>query len=366
MQQAPVKQNPLTYYLRTLLYMFIALLLRLAAFAPLAALLLFPAGSPLRYLAVLCPLLVIFGILPLRFSFAQALARKSRFRYFSFDTALNMGNYGEKLLESLLHFVNVAKWGIPLLAVGVYALYVQKNVDVKTLMLSLMELGKNVTGVWQAIANFFATLFGGAPLTQVAGSLMEGIYTVLAVAGLALAVLLFGAMRNSCNRYIWAVANGENHSTRTEISRRMRGRRWQQCLAGLCNLALWSPFLIVLALCVKDVAAEASTQLMLIVGYGGPSPLTLLSKFQPLIWAFLLLYMPLLPARRILTATFAIRETRHTIPVRKTAEITAETQNVETTDEAQLPPALVPEWVRAENEPENQPESTESGNGLGA
>ena len=47
MQHTTVKHNPLTFYLRMLLYMFVALLLRLLALAPLACLFVFPAGSPL-------------------------------------------------------------------------------------------------------------------------------------------------------------------------------------------------------------------------------------------------------------------------------------------------------------------------------
>ena len=69
------RQNPLTFYLRTLLYMFMALVMRVVAFAPLCALWVFPAGSQWRWLAVLCPVLLIFFILPLRFSFAQALVQ---------------------------------------------------------------------------------------------------------------------------------------------------------------------------------------------------------------------------------------------------------------------------------------------------
>ena len=43
MQHTTVKHNPLTFYLRMLLYMFVGLLLRLLALAPLACLFVFPA-----------------------------------------------------------------------------------------------------------------------------------------------------------------------------------------------------------------------------------------------------------------------------------------------------------------------------------
>ena len=55
MQHTTAKHNPLTFYLRMLLYMFVGLLLRLLALAPLACLFVFPAGSPLKLLALLCP-----------------------------------------------------------------------------------------------------------------------------------------------------------------------------------------------------------------------------------------------------------------------------------------------------------------------
>lgn len=102
MQHTTAKHNPLTFYLRMLLYMFVALLLRLLALAPLACLFVFPAGSPLKLLALLCPVLLVLLVLPLRYSFAEAMVRRGGYRYFSFDTALNLGNYGEKLAESLL------------------------------------------------------------------------------------------------------------------------------------------------------------------------------------------------------------------------------------------------------------------------
>ena len=62
MQQT--KQNPLVFYLRMLLYMFIALFLRLAALSPLVCLFAFPDGSALKWLWLACPVLMVFFILP--------------------------------------------------------------------------------------------------------------------------------------------------------------------------------------------------------------------------------------------------------------------------------------------------------------
>ena len=63
MQQTAVAHNPFTFYLRTLLYMFVALFLRLVALAPLACLFLFPQGSPLKLLSLLCPAMLALLIL---------------------------------------------------------------------------------------------------------------------------------------------------------------------------------------------------------------------------------------------------------------------------------------------------------------
>ena len=81
------RQNPVAFYLRALTYTLFALLLRLLMLAPLLFLLM-PAGSPWRWGALLCPVLLIFVVLPMRYSFADALVQKPRQRFFSFDTAL--------------------------------------------------------------------------------------------------------------------------------------------------------------------------------------------------------------------------------------------------------------------------------------
>lgn len=344
MQNTVVKQNPLTFYLRVWLYMFIALMLRVVALSPLAVLFAFPAGSPWRYAALLCPVLYVFFIGPLSFSFADALVQRPRCRAFSFDRALSLKGYGEKLMESLLHALSVLKWAIPLLALGGYAYYCKDSVDAKTLMASLINMGKTAGDIWYGTANFFVTLFGHQPMTPVAGSLMQGLYVVLGVVGLAALVLIYGMVRNSATRYIWVIASRGERPVRTEIRRRLRGRRWRQLLTGLGNLVLWSPFLAVVGLSLKDVVADAATQLMLSMGSPTGSALDVSGALTPLFAAFLFLYMPLLPARRILTAAFATRDIRHTAP-KKTEPAAAQPATGEG-----MPSAIVPDWVKAENQ----------------
>lgn len=328
MQQTTVVHNPLTFYLRMLLYMFIALLVRLVAFTPLACLFVFPAGSPLKLLALLCPVLLVLLVLPLRYSFAEALVNRDGRRYFSFDTALNLGNYGEKLAESLLHAAHVVKWGLPFFAMLIYGYYWYKEVDALTLLKTLTELGQGWTSVWCSVANFFLSLVGAATLTPPKNTLMDGVVAVLAVLGLGVAIWLYGAVRNSATRYVWAYANSNDHSPRKELRRRLRGRRLAQLGVGLINLVLWIPFVIAVVAAVKGVLTGAAEAVLKVFTRQGSSGLDTAQAVLPLMTAFVFLYMPLLPIRRILTASFALwnhhpKTNSSGTPVQQTASLTA-------------------------------------------
>ena len=345
----PKKQNVVLFYVRVFLYCLIALLIRAAALAPLAALSVFPADSPWRWLWVVSPVLVVFLVLPLRFSFADALVQQPRTRNFSIDRALSLCQYGEKLLESLRHALSVLKWALPLAGLGAWGWYLKEKYTVKGLLDGLKDLGRNVSAARYAVINFFRTLFGHLPLETVEGSYMEGLYTLLALAGLGLLILLYGAVRNSATRYIWAVANREDRSVRREIRRRLRGRRCAQLGTALCNLLLCVPFLWIAGLQLKDTFLNLTQQLVLTMTWNGRIQLgpDTLETLLPLTLTFLLTYMPLLPARRILTAAFAVREPRHTAP--------RSGQPAE--EDPTLPKAIVPDWVRAENEAQTEENS---------
>ena len=125
------QQSLVITYLIMLAYMLLALLARLVALSPLYALYAFPADSPLRYLALLCPLLVLCVILPLRFSFAQALVRRKEKHGFSMPEAFSFASYGEKLGEGVWHALHVFVWSLPLLAALVYA-YLFQNMAAAT------------------------------------------------------------------------------------------------------------------------------------------------------------------------------------------------------------------------------------------
>ncbi len=301
----PVQHNPVIFYLRTLLYMCIAMILRLVTFAPLVCLVLFPVESPFFYLAFLCPLLFLFFLLPLRFSFAQALVQPSHTRFFSFDTALGLHRYGEKLGESLLHLVNVLKWGIPLAAMLAYGYYCYDNVGALSLMGSISTLGENATKAYHNVLGFLAPAQAAAD-----GGFMEGLYTLGGMLGLGILLLLFGAMRNSAGRYIWAVAAREDHNPRTETRRRLRGRRFQQLLAALINLLLFAPFLILVGITLHTVFTNTVSAVMMALASSSMNLPELGSATGPLLIAFFGLYLPLLPLRRMVTAYFVAKKVR--------------------------------------------------------
>lgn len=312
MQQS--RQCPFVFYLRMLLYMFIALLLRLAALGPLACLLIFPEGSALRWLWLLCPVLVVLLILPLRFSFAQAAVQQPGKRYFSFDSALGLSHYGEKLAESLLHVLHVMKWGIPLFAMLAVAYYWYSSVDALTVLKTVTSIGQGAEAAWYGVMNFFRGLFGAEALTVPQNNIMTGAFVLLAVLGLGVLIWLYGAVRNSATRYVWAIATREDRDLRPERRRRLLGRRWKQLGVELVNLLLWVPFLLVVAMVAKDVLSDVSNQLMMALMQGKLPVMDLAGAVMPLTLAFLFLYMPLLPLRRWLTARFVSQERRQAAP----------------------------------------------------
>ncbi len=307
------RHNPLTFYIRVLLYMFVALLVRVVMLLPLvAALKWMPVGSPFRWLAVLTPLMLIFFVLPLRFSFAQALVQPARERHFSLDKATALSDYGTKLGEGLVHALNILKWAVPLLLMLGACRYVFLKIDIITLMKSLSAIGAGVVGFLYAVANFFIGIFGGTQLVA-DGGLMQGIFTVGAVLGLGLLILVWGMVRNSAFRYIWAQARQNGQRPRAEARRRLTGRRWMQLGVSLCNLILLVPAAIVVFTTLKGVLGDVSKLLLTYLTTQKLNLPEMTSAIGPLLFAFFLCYMPLLPVRRILTAYFATKPLRRAV-----------------------------------------------------
>ena len=296
---APAKQNPLVFYLWMFLYMLLALLIRAAAFLPLLAL---TADSGLRWLWVLCPVLLIFVVLPLRYSFAEALVQQPGERCFCLKKAFSFGHYGEKLSESILHALSVLKWGIPLAALLVYAMYWYNDVDALTVLQSMTALGAGWASLRVGVMNLF-----GANAAVPVNTLMDGIFVIALIVVLAVLVWMYGAVRNSANRYSWVLATRSDRSPRSELRRRLIGRRWKQLGVAVINLILWIPFLLVTVMALKSAVSDLSTMLMMAITTGSLPSLNLAGVVVPLAAAFFGLYMTFLPVRRWLTACFVMR-----------------------------------------------------------
>lgn len=285
------KQNAFVFYVRTLAYTLIALALRAAVLAPLACLFVFEGWK--RGLAVLCPVLAVLVVLPLRASFAQAMMKTPR--SFSFDTAFSFANYGEKLKLGLLSVLRVVLWGIPMALLLAGAYYCYTMVDALTIFQTINDLGNGCAG-----------LFG----LSTANNFMLGVGAVGAVLGLGVVIWLWGVMRGSANRYLWAEAIRTGCSPRTEIRRLLKGRRLAQLGAAIVNLMLWIPFLLTIGCALKGAVSDASTMLMMAITAGVLPKLDLVNAALPVAAAFALLYLPLLPLRRWNTAAFAARKPR--------------------------------------------------------
>jgi len=299
MQQTAYRQNAVVYYLCLLAYTVLALVLRAAAFAPLAALVV----GDWPWLAILCPLILIFVVLPLRFSFAEALVGKPGERVFRFSQAFSFADYGEKLSQGFTHALHVLKWGLPLAVLCVLGVYWYQEVDALSVLQTVTEIGKTVSIVTSAIAR----LFDGSTVPN-ANTLMDGVFAVLGVAGLAVALWVYGAVRNSATRYIWVVASRLDRTPRIEVRRRLIGRRWAQLGVGLINLLLMIPFAVVTLCAAKSALEGLSSQLLMAIASGSLPSVDFTGALAPMALAFALLYLPLVPVRRLITARFAVRE----------------------------------------------------------
>lgn len=299
MNDKNAKQNPMVFYLWVLLYMLCALVVRVVTFLPLLAL---AQEGAVRYAALLCPVLLVFVVLPLRYSFAEALVQENGQRRFCLAKAFNFGHYGEKLTESILHAVRVLLWGIPMAALGVYAMYWYNEVDALTVLQSITGLG----AWWASLRVNVGNFFGGDAVVPV-NTMMDGMFVIVMVVVLAVLIWLYGAVRNSANRYSWVLATRNERAPRKELRRRLIGRRWKQLGVALINLALLVPFMVVAAMTLKSAVSDLSTMLMMAITTGKLPAMDLAGAVLPLAAAFFGLYMTLLPVRRMLTAAFVAR-----------------------------------------------------------
>lgn len=296
-------QSPLALYLNSLLALFIISLLCILSFAPLLALL-FAKGSAGRYLALLCPLLVIFLLLPLRFSFAQAMTARYRHEPFTLKEAFSFSLYGEKLSEGLLYALHIIKWMLPLLAAGAVLYYVYMQTEAFYLVKGITDFGTGAAALWAGLLNFIVGIFGGT-YTALPGGIMEGLYTILGIVGLCVLILLLGVVRTSAYRYIWAEATELDKNPRVEARRSLRGRRWKQLGVSLMNLVLLLPALIVFIQIIQPKQAIDDLAMRLADALVAGTVPVIEIPYGKLALVFFVCYLPFVPLRRMLTAHFA-------------------------------------------------------------
>lgn len=298
------KQNAFVFYLCMLVYVVLAALVRAVALAPLACL--FVMKGPLKLLALLCPVLMVLVVWPLRYSFAQAMAQKPR--RFSFGTAFSLKAYGAKLKEALVHALSVAKWGVPLAGMAGFAVYAVKKIEYLDMYDAVKELGDQCAQLLCDGSVWLSGLLGTQTLEMTANNFMLGVYAVAAVVALGVLILLCGVMRNSASRYVWACAFEQGLPVRKAVRRQMQGRRMRQFGRALVNLLLWAPFAVVLTMVLKDTLSGMSTALMMAMVTRKLPVEQLMEAAAPCAIAFGALYLPLLPLRRWNNAAFALGE----------------------------------------------------------
>ena len=133
-----------------------------------------------------------------------------------------------------------------------------------------------------------------------ANNFMLGVGAVGSAGALGMLIWVWGVVRNSATRYLWAAIE---QPRRAHLRRCLRGGRLRQLGVGLINLVLLLPFLYIAACALKTAVSDGSTMLMMAIASGALPEVSL----TPLAVAFAALYLPLLPLRRWNTAAFALR-----------------------------------------------------------
>jgi len=140
---------------------FVLLLLWLAALVPLAAL-----AAKAKALSLLCPVLMLFFVLPARVSSADALMRFARGGAFISPALISYAQYPKKLAYVIKQIIKIALFVIPLAALAGYVVYLLKGgVDFITLIILIKNLGGTIPkGLFVclliAVAAFIPILIG--------------------------------------------------------------------------------------------------------------------------------------------------------------------------------------------------------------
>lgn len=240
--------------------------LRLLALCPMLALLA-PRTSILKYLVLLTPAAIVFGIWPLRSSMAEAMEDFMDGGKFCTRKLVSFDRYGEKLKNALGRAGLVLVWALPLIVALGYIFFAFKG-------------GAEMDA-------FTALRFVGGIGALIGGSFFEGI--ILLVIGIMLLALpmCYGLCRLSCCRHLWAAGAS------TDV---MNGSRLRQLALGVVNTLVLLPFfglfvwigLDMVNVFLDTFSLPSMTQYVYIVAGGAA-----------------LLYLPLMPLRKLSVAYFA-------------------------------------------------------------
>ena len=255
------------------------LAVRALALVPLLALVFFQKGDPMQYIALLTPILYVFIVFPLRYSMGEAMERALSGETFASARLISFKGYGQKLKAVLMQCLYVLPWALPLflgLAAGWYLLY--QVTDGTEVLRMLRDFGR---------------VFGEG------AGIMEAMYAVIAFLGLLFLVLLYGMMRNGMVRFVWLSSGATYQKARTQMLLRLKGRRTGQFFVGLVQSVLMLPVLLPAGYMGYRLLREFSKYMRLnLANLQEPQMLA------GIVLVFLLLYLPLLPLRKILQAQY--------------------------------------------------------------
>jgi hypothetical protein len=284
-------------------YVLIALLVRIIALCPLLLLWAIPVGWSIKWLSILCPVLIIILVLPMRFSFARAMMTAAQSGTFSIWRALRLTQYRRKLQASLRHALRILCWGFPFLFMLGWSYYIIAFMDVFAAIRILATFGEGVVTALSTIVNFIIGIIAGNTV-QWTGGFTEGLYAVSGIAILTLLIFLWGIWRCSLYRYLWATESSKTRNSQIRIRKALRGYRWKQFTEGLYNIVLWLPTMFFLLLIVLSIYEQIVGLVTTYINTNTIPPISFPKSVVFLGVIGLFVHLLILPVRRSVTADF--------------------------------------------------------------
>lgn len=279
------------HYFKTLFSLVVMLVLQAACFVPLCAYLFFREWLVMdiaKWVLWLTPALCLLLLLPWRFSTAGTLTRGI---WGENDTGLgsmlSLRGYAKRWHIALRQALRCLPFMVPLLlGLGaiVYGLFHFGGPDF------YRQSFTSLTTYFIQLSRHVGQIFGEGP------RYMEGI--ALMAGGLLLLtfVFMYGCKRNGMVRYLYTPPTTPSVKFFfTEEKRRLRGKRGGQLLVILVQLVCWLPLLL--------VVFYLANQMENILGNLFPD-VALLAPSLPLVIGAVVIYLLLMPLRKVLPAAF--------------------------------------------------------------